>query len=169
MKIQPEFYWIQGFKEQLAIMPKPRAGDWLADEINGLRQEGIDILVSLLTIDEIYELNLKKEPEMCQVYDIEFISFPILDRKVPTSITKTMQLSHTLLMQIQHGKKVAVHCRAGIGRSALIVASILVRAGIEPVKAYEIITKSRGLLVPDTKAQKQWLDIFAQKLKKENS
>jgi protein-tyrosine phosphatase len=167
--MQPEIYWIQEFKSQLAIMPKPRAGDWLEDEINGLRQEGLDILVSLLTIDEIYELNLKQESEICQIYGIEFISFPILDRKVPISMTKTLQLSHTLLRQIQHGKKVAVHCRAGIGRSALIVASVLVCAGIEPIKAYEMITKSRGLSVPDTEAQKQWLNIFVQKLKKENN
>jgi len=166
--MQPEIYWIQDFNGQLAIMPRPRAGDWLVDEINGLRQEGLDILVSLLTRDEIDELNLKKEPEICQAYDIEFISFPIQDRKVPSSMTKSLQLSHALLMQIQEGKKIAIHCRAGIGRSALIVASILVCSGIEPQKAYKMITQSRGLLVPDTEAQNQWLDIFAQKLKKEN-
>jgi hypothetical protein len=30
-----------------------------------------------------------------------------------------------------------------------------------------MIAKSRGLLVPDTEAQKQWINIFAQRLKKE--
>jgi protein-tyrosine phosphatase len=162
--MQPEIYWIKDFKVgYLAIMPKPRAGDWLDDEINGLRQEGVNILVSLLTIDEIYELGLKEENEICRTYDIEFISFPIFDRQVPSSIMETVQLSQSLWVQIKNGKKVAIHCRAGIGRSALMVASVLVCAGISPKNAYEMVAKSRGLAVPDTNEQRRWLDIFAKR------
>jgi len=166
--MQPEIYWIKDFKAgYLAIMPRPRAGDWFDDEIKALREEGVDILVSLLTIAEIYELSLTTENEVCQTHGIEFISFPITDRKVPSSITDTIQLSQSLKAQIQNGKKVAIHCRAGIGRSALIVASVLVCFSIHPHIAYSMIAKSRGLLVPDTEEQKQWINIFAQQLKKE--
>lgn len=57
--MQPEIYWIKDFElGHLAIMPKPRASDWLTDEIKGLRQNGVDILVSLLTRDEIDSLEL---------------------------------------------------------------------------------------------------------------
>ncbi|MDM8557718.1 dual specificity protein phosphatase family protein [Candidatus Parabeggiatoa sp. HSG14] len=163
--MQPEIYWIKDFKAgHLAIMPKPRANDWLDVEINGLHQEGVDILVSLLTIGEVYELGLKEENDICCTYDIEFISFPIVDRQVPSSVTKTVQLSQSLWTQMKNGKKVAIHCRAGIGRSALIVASILVCAGMSPEKAYEMVTKSRGLVVPDTDEQRQWLYTFVQSL-----
>ena len=164
--MQPEIYWIKDFKAgNLAIMPRPRAGDWFDDEIKALRQEGVDILVSLLTTTEIDELGLTTENQICQTNDIEFISFPITDRKVPSSITDTIQLSQSLKTQIQNGKKVAIHCRAGIGRSALIVASVLVCFDIHPHIAYSMIAKSRGLVVPDTQDQKQWINIFAQRLK----
>jgi protein-tyrosine phosphatase len=35
-------------------------------------------------------------------------------------------------MTIADGKAVAIHCRAGIGRSALIAASVLVSIGTDP-------------------------------------
>jgi protein-tyrosine phosphatase len=161
----PEIYWIKDFPiGYLAIMPRPRADDWLEDEIKGLRQEGVDILVCLLTTDEVYNLGLKEEKNLCQQNGIEFISFPIPDREVPSSLVETVQLSQKLLTQLKEGKKVAVHCRAGIGRSALIVASILVCAGISPKPAYQMVSKSRGLQVPDTEEQERWLTELAQRL-----
>jgi len=155
----PEIFWIKDFNMgHLAIMPRPRAGDWLFDEINGLKEEGIDILVSLLTADEIYELDLTEEKAICQSMGIEFISFPIPDRDVPSSISETIKISQSLLGQITNGKKVTIHCRSGIGRSALIAASILVCFGISPNIAYKMISKSRGITVPDTQEQKRWLE-----------
>ncbi|HAI69934.1 MAG TPA: protein tyrosine phosphatase [Gammaproteobacteria bacterium] len=162
--MQPEIYWIKDFKVgHLAIMPRPRAGDWLEDEIKALNEEGLDILVSLLMPDEVYELDLKEENTLCGANGIELISFPIKDRQVP-ALSQAQKLSQSLLTEITNGKKVAIHCRMGIGRSALMVASILVCSGIAPVTAYQMVTKSRGLAVPDTQEQKRWLDRFAQVL-----
>ena len=45
-----EIYWIKAAGPgKLAVMPRPRGGDWLEDEIRGLKRFGVDILVSLLT------------------------------------------------------------------------------------------------------------------------
>jgi len=162
--MQPEIYWIKDFElGHLAIMPRPRAGDWLEDEIKALREEGVDILVSLLTPTEVYELDLKEAVPYCDANGIELISFPIKDRQVP-ALSQTNKLSQSLLTEITNGKKVAIHCRMGIGRSALMVASILVCSGISPVTAYQMVAKSRGLAVPDTEEQKRWLETFAQVL-----
>ncbi len=161
--MQPDIYWIKDFKVgHLAIMPKPRAGDWLESEIKGLTLAGVNILVSLLTPNEVYELGLKEENSICHAYDIQFISFPIADRKVPLSIMETIQLSQFLLIQLKKGQRVAIHCRAGIGRSALMAACVLVSSGISPYYVYDIIAQSRGLEVPDTEEQKRWLETFAQ-------
>jgi hypothetical protein len=74
--MQPEIYWIKEFKA-VAIMPKPRAGDWLEDEIKGLSLIGVNILVSLLTADEVYELGLKEEHKICHSHDIwDSVKFP---------------------------------------------------------------------------------------------
>jgi hypothetical protein len=52
-------------------MPRPRAGDWLDDEIKGWRTEGVKVVVSLLEKDEISELELVEEAGTCRANDIE--------------------------------------------------------------------------------------------------
>jgi len=47
-RMRPEVFWIDSpTNARLAIMPRPRSGDWLEDEIAGWRVEGIDVVVSL--------------------------------------------------------------------------------------------------------------------------
>jgi hypothetical protein len=45
-------------------MPRPRAGEWLDDEIIGWQMEGNDTVVSLLELPEISELGLEREAEL---------------------------------------------------------------------------------------------------------
>ena len=93
-------------------MPRPRAGDWLADEIAGWDAEGIDIAVGLLEPHELAELDLRQLPAACRVAGIDYISFPIPDRGVPASITETDRLVRRLSDALIADKAVAVHCRA---------------------------------------------------------
>src|SRR5439155_416055 len=67
----------------LAIMARPRAGDWLEDAIARWRDAGIDIVVSLLEPAEIAELGLEPESGLCREYGIQLIPFPIRDRALP--------------------------------------------------------------------------------------
>lgn len=154
--------WINApLKGRLAIMARPRAGDWLQDEISNWRAEGIEIVVSLLEPDEVLELGLSEEASLCSNANIEFLSFPILDRGVPYSPSKTAELARSLVTQIHSGKSIAIHCRAGIGRSALIAGCILVSTGIKAGEAFELVAAARGLKVPDTDAQIRWLHDFS--------
>ena len=141
-------------------MPRPRAGDWLDDEITNWGAEGINVIVSLLEKDEISELGLGKEPKLCQAHNIEFISFPITDRGVPASVKETEQVVRRVSAAIVDGKAVAIHCRAGIGRSSLIAACVLVLNGYDPDFAFAAIGKVRGVEVPDTGIQRQWVSTF---------
>ncbi|MGH7887499.1 MAG: protein-tyrosine phosphatase family protein [Candidatus Binatia bacterium] len=63
---------------------------------------------------------------------------------------------------LTQGKSVAIHCRQGIGRSALIAACLLVVSGITPETAFARIGASRGYAVPETSEQRQWVMQFAQ-------
>lgn len=116
-------YWIEGpWKGRLAIVPRPRGGDWLKDEVSDWREVGIDRVVSLLTPDEVTELELEAEKELCEAHGIRFVSFPIPDRGVPASQHATADLVRNLDESLEKGKTIALHCRQGIGRSALIAA-----------------------------------------------
>jgi protein-tyrosine phosphatase len=145
-------------------MARPRAGDWLDDEVSGWRMEGIDIVVSLLEPEEVSELGLQREAHLCEVHVMEFISFPIPDRGVPGSLGEAAALARLLALRISEGKAVAVHCRAGIGRSSLIAACALACVGTSPNAAFELIGKARGLRVPDTDGQRDWVVAFQERL-----
>ena len=141
-------------------MARPRAGEWLEDEVTGWRAQGVDIVVSLLEPSEIAELDLRREPDLCRASNIEFVSFAIPDRGVPASARETARLARDIARKIEDGKTIAVHCRAGIGRSAVIAACTLVCAGVEAKAAFEAIGKARGVAVPDTDAQRDWVIAF---------
>ena len=55
-------YLIEGpWPGRLAIVPRPRGGDWLEDEVRAWKEMGFDVVVSLLTRDELDELGLVAE------------------------------------------------------------------------------------------------------------
>ena len=85
--MRTEIYWIRECTQgQLGILPRPRAGDWLVDEVRAWRAHGIDTIVSLLTAEEVSELGLEDEPSHCRQHEIGYISFPVLDRQVHVSV-----------------------------------------------------------------------------------
>ena len=47
------------------MMSRPRGGDWLEDEIKSLGTQKVDVIVSLLTQEEVLELELTAEGELC--------------------------------------------------------------------------------------------------------
>ena len=156
--MNPEIYWIQAAgKGRLAVMPRPRGGDWLDDEIRGLKKLGIDILVSMLTGEEEEFLVLQEEGASARRQGLRFFSHPIPDRNIPDSPGDTWTLARSLAAEFAAGKKIAVHCRMGIGRSPLLLACILVLTGVRPLDAWIAIGDARGCIVPDTPEQRAWL------------
>jgi len=144
----------------LATMACPRGGDWLDDELLALQTEGVDVLVSALTNSELVELRLSAEPELARQAGLTYISFPIPDRGAPEAAAVT-DLVGQLEERLTWGEFIVVHCRAGIGRSSLIAAAVLVREGLSLAEAWELISAARGLSVPDTETQRSWLAEFA--------
>jgi protein-tyrosine phosphatase len=156
--MRADAYWVPGpWPGRLAIVPRPRGGDWLADEIRSWKAAGINVVTSLLTPAEVAELELQEEEIRSRVEGLEFVSFPIPDYGVPSSQRDLTEVVHRLEIALKAGKNVAVHCRQGIGRSSVLAASLLVSAGIDPDEAFRRIEKARGRPVPDTPEQREWV------------
>jgi protein-tyrosine phosphatase len=150
-----DIFWIETASNlKLAIMARPRSGDWLEDEIANWAREGVGLVVCLLDREEVDELGLQSEPTVCRTNQIEFISYPIADRGVPTDAVSAVALAQRI---ISSGKPTAIHCRAGIGRSSVIAALTLRLAGISSEEAFSAIGEARRLAVPDTDAQREWV------------
>jgi protein-tyrosine phosphatase len=156
--MKPTLYQVDGLSPyRLAVVARPRGGDWLCDEIRGLSFAGVDVLVSMLTDEEAQELGLANEPKECGVASIEFFNVPLRDRSVPANAMVFLRSVDALATAMKSGKFVAVHCRASIGRASVMAVSILARLGWNIEDAFEAVQSARGCVVPDTPEQRQWV------------
>lgn len=151
-------YWIRtDFSGRIGIASRPRGGAWIEDDIETWKTDGVDLVVSLLTTDEIEEFDLGAEELICREHEIGFRSFSIPDRGVPASRDEALDLVAELAQVVTEGKNVVVHCRQGIGRSGLVVAAVLAQLGEEPDRALALVEEARGRPVPDTEEQREWV------------
>jgi len=93
---------------------------------------------------------------------IEVTHFPIVDMSVP-QLEETARLCEVLNEDIEQSRAVAVHCRAGQGRTGTILASLLVYRGQEPMLAIERVRRSNPKYI-ETVEQAQFVELFAQHL-----
>lgn len=152
--------WVRAEGCRLGIMPRPRGGDWLEEDIRLLKAEGVGVIVSALEPDETAELELSQEADACRRGGIEFISFPIADRSVPDSVEGFRGFLNEVEKHLRCHKAVVVHRRAGIGRSSIIAACLLLRYGFPVAGAFELLKRARGFPVPDTPEQREWVERF---------
>lgn len=155
-------YWLPGpWSGRLALAARPRGWDWLEDEASHWRRAGIGTVVSLLTEEEETELGLSQEAQIMESHGIQFHSFPIPDRDVPSSGSALAAMLERVDLELTGGGNVLVHCRQGIGRTGLVTACLLVTKGMDPATAVRRISEVRNLPVPETEAQRRWIDRYA--------
>lgn len=156
----PDFFKVEfigdGF---LAVMAKPVPGDWLSDDIAALARAGIRRVVSLLESTEQHELGLDQEPSLCAEHELEFVSFPIKDRGPPASVSEFSTFTKSLYEAIRKGRNTVVHCRAGIGRTGIVAASMLLHGADDADAAFSKVSNARGIEVPDTEEQFDWVKV----------
>jgi protein-tyrosine phosphatase len=151
--MQAEMYEITPCPQgRLAICPRPRGALWLMEEMASLKKRGVTDVVSLLTPAEATELQLQAEEKFCNDLVLKFHRYPIPDRGLPVQPVFDQFITMLLLSLVQGGF-IAIHCRAGIGRSAVVAAALLCRFGLSADQAIDLISNARGFDVPDTDEQ----------------
>jgi predicted protein tyrosine phosphatase len=113
-------------------------------------------IASLLEPREEAELELTSERSVAEELGLRFLSFPIADRGVPPTVQEFHRFTARLADDVRDGRGVAVHCRAGIGRSGITAGAVLVALGYEPRDVFPMVSSARGVSVPDTEEQLQW-------------
>ena len=147
---------------RLFQMPKP-SGEWLKEDIAYYASVGVGQIISLIEPDETAELGLQGEEQICQAQGLSFLSFPIPDYGLPER-DGFVALADAARHDIEQGAKIAVHCRAGIGRSGMLSCTILAPwlGGVEQAIAH--VSAARGVDVPDTDEQKDFIkQVFAER------
>ena len=143
------------------IMPCP-AGD-LALAMRDYRAAGVERVVSMLTEDEARQLQLEEEARYCRDAGMAFETFGIADFGVP-DVARFDPFLHALAARVAGRARVAVHCRAGIGRSGLVVSGLLMALGQTAGVAVDQVSRARGVSVPETVEQRQFLDALELRL-----
>jgi protein-tyrosine phosphatase len=141
---------------RLATMPRPRDGGWLKSEIASLKKSGVTDLVSTLTMSEEVEIGLLFEADLCEELGIHFHRYSLPDRTVPLQPGFDDFIASLLPILKQDGF-IAVHCRAGIGRSSMVAAGLLCGLGLKAQEALTLISHARGFDVPDTEEQLEFI------------
>jgi len=156
--MQAEMYKVgtigKGF---FAIMARPSLEENDPASVVNISRLGINLVVSLLENNEARTLGLDAEREQVKALGMDFVSFPIPDMGIPTSVEKFASLSKMLLKQVDSGINTLVHCHAGIGRSGLMAAGMLLHCDLGPQQAFTHVSKMRGVRVPETRQQEDWL------------
>ncbi|MGH8672308.1 MAG: hypothetical protein ACREUA_09810 [Burkholderiales bacterium] len=156
-----EVHWIREIEPlRLAMMSRPRSGEWLTDDVVGWFDCGLRTVVSLLEPQEVHEFGLDDESLLCRAHGLEFISFPIRDRAVPASFRGLAALVDILVTRLRRGVIIGLHCRAGIGRSGLVAGCILLKLSVPFPDVFPMLSRARGSPVPDTRYQAKWVKAF---------
>jgi protein-tyrosine phosphatase len=157
-----ELHWVDGpWPGKLAMSARPRGGEWLEDEVAHWRRSGIDTVVSLLEEHEERDLDLSEEKLLVRARAMDFVSFPIVDRETPSSELAFITALDLVDRDLAAGRNVLLHCRQGIGRTGLFAASLFLAQSFGPESAMERLSAARGLPVPETAAQRRWIEQHA--------
>ncbi len=143
-------------KGSLCIMPAPRPNT-LAEDMTHYMQMGIHKVVSLLEKQEATARGLAFEAHLCTELGMEFEQFPIPDQRIPKNTKAFNALVEHLYTELQAGKNISVHCYAGIGRTGVLAGSLLIRDGMEPGAAIDLMSRVRGRNMPQTQEQYEYL------------
>ena len=152
----------KGGPPRMAIIPCPPGGERLQFAIKSLQEHGIETMISLLRADETRILKLENEGKLCREAGMEYRWMPVQDHSIPESMDEFLLVIQLIHKELREGKGVGAHCFAGIGRSCMLLACVLCLEGLTPVEAFDRLSEARGLRVPDTWLQTQWVEHFAE-------
>ncbi len=121
------FSWI--ITGKLAGMERPGLFSGLEDDLKFLKDAGIDIIINL-------------EEHFINYNGFEVKHIPINNFKAP-KLADFDEFVKFVYSNINDGKRILVHCHAGMGRTNLMLASYLVYLAIDPDKALDLVKEKR--------------------------
>ncbi|NNE67958.1 MAG: hypothetical protein HKN33_15450 [Pyrinomonadaceae bacterium] len=155
-----------GKKEQYGI-----GGQWNRDLDRDLfdlkEQYNTDTLVSLIESHELDLLGITDLPEACKSQGIHLVRFPVEDLSTPQNIEEFAQLVGRIGDLLNEGRTVALHCRAGLGRTGMTAACIIVAISegeIDGMSAIKMVRMARKGTV-ETRMQEEFVIDFADRWK----
>lgn len=123
---------------------------------------GARLLVTLLPDHELNALGLQAVRESCEATGLPWAHCPIEDFSAPglefeRGWRGIASRVHSLL---DRGEGVALHCRAGLGRTGTVAARVLMERGLSAKDAIHLVRQTRSGSI-ETAAQEDYLQHYA--------
>ncbi len=147
------FLWLK--KGRLAGTPRPGVVQEIKYDLEALKRVGINCLVSLT--------ERAPDVEDYRQYGIDNVWSAIPDMEGP-SINQAVSLCQEIERRLRADEVLAVHCRAGLGRTGTLLAAYLIWEGEEALDALESVRKVEPRWV-QSEEQVVFLEKFARAMK----
>lgn len=151
------FIWL--IPGKLAGTPRPGVVSELEYDLAGLKRVAVTSLISLMST--------QVEADKLLPYGISTHWFPIPDMGAPDFAT-AKKICETIEGLIADGNVIAVHCRAGLGRTGTILVAYLIWSGQSPIAALETARRFEPKWV-QSEAQIRFLEAFAAELRPDDA
>ena len=116
------------------------------------------MVVSLIETSEFAKLGVPQLATAMQQAPWQWLHLPIADMAIPGASTQAAWLRNGPALQaaLASGERILIHCAAGLGRTGMVVAKLLVMQGIDATDAIAQVRAARPGTI-ETPAQAQWV------------
>lgn len=138
------------------IFAGPRPSLPFAETAAALREAGVSTIACLLERGGM-------PPALGQAYaaaGLELLAFPIADMGVPESAAAFRAFLRDLRARVESGESVYLHCFAGLGRTGLALACLLVMAGEPAASAVATVRAAYRREAVETPEQRRFIEAF---------
>lgn len=121
------FHWL--LPQQLGGTPRPGLLSSADSDLDALKALGVDLLVSLEETPTV-------ATDAARARAIDVWHTPIVDMQ-PPGLEVARELTQRMHAALEQGRTLAVHCRAGLGRTGTLLVAYLISRGESAVAALE--------------------------------
>jgi len=130
----------------------------LAADLQTIQAWGASAVLSLVEPHEFARLGVPDFAQAIASTPLQWLPVPITDMATPGAATLAAWRTQgpALLRALGQGQRVLVHCAAGLGRTGMLVAKLLVLHGVSAEEAIAQVRRARPGTI-ETEAQADWV------------
>jgi ADP-ribosyl-[dinitrogen reductase] hydrolase len=119
--------------------------DRIENDLQCISNWGAKAIVTVLDIHEMTMLGVTALPTRIVARNIAWLHLPMSNHLLPEAKfdEKWYLVRDKLLEFLQQGERILIHCKEGVGRSALVAVRLLIEAGFDTDSAIKAVRKAR--------------------------